>query len=253
MVVFILILMLQLFIITMLSCGPTQPPVNVYLTFDDGPGPGSDKVYCLADSEKVKINLFVIGKRALRGDSICHLFQRHRTDSFLLFANHSYSHADGHYKLYYEDPAGVLKDFDNNRDTLGLDNSFARMPGRNYWRIGTRKADDIVNGKEAADSLVANGYNVFGWDMEWKCDSPALTATGMLDKIEWMIRNKCTFTPGNIVILLHDQELENAAFREEVRSFIRLAKSKAHFRIDHLTGYPLKYHAKTSLIAHAGG
>lgn len=179
----------------MLSSGPAQPPVNIYLTFDDGPGPGSEQVYRLADSEKVKINLFVIGNRAIRDDSICHLFQRHRKDSFLLFANHSYSHADGHYKLYYEDPARVLKDFDNNRDTLGLDNSFARMPGRNYWRLGHRSADDIVNGKEAADSLAANGYNVFGWDLEWKCDSPALTATEMLDKIEWMVRNKCTFTP----------------------------------------------------------
>lgn len=249
MIVFILILMLQLFIITMLSSGPVQPPVNVYLTFDDGPGPGSEQVYRLADSEKVKINLFVIGNRVLRKDTVEGAFKRHRQDSLLLIANHSYSHADGHYKAYYADPEKVLRDFDCNKDTLGLDNNIARMPGRNYWRVGERRADDIVNGREAADSLAANGYEVFGWDMEWKCDSLRPDAKEMFDKVGTLIRNKWTFTPGNIVILFHDQELEDTAFREEVRSFIRLIRSKGYFRIVHLTDYPM---AHAGNAAHAG-
>jgi hypothetical protein len=196
-------------------------------------------VYSLADSERVKVNLFVIGHRALRDDSVGRVFQRHRSDSLLLFANHSFTHAGGHYRAYYDSPAAVLKDFDYNRDMLTLNNVIARLPGRNYWRVGHSKADDIVNGKEAADSLAAHGYRVFGWDVEWKWDSlHHRTAGDMLDKVEQIVLNKRTFTPGNIVILFHDGEFEDPTFREEVRAFVRLVKSRSNYRITHLTLYP---------------
>jgi len=226
--------------VALFSFGLKQPPVNVYLTFDDGPGPGSPQVYRLADSLKVKINLFVIGSRALREDSIYQIFQYHRNDTFLLFGNHSYSHAGGHYKRYYSDPGSVLEDFDRNRDALGLDNHIARLPGRNYWRLGWRIADDIANGKETADSLAARGYQVFGWDMEWRRDSlHNNTCLEMIGRLDKMVLNGWTFRPGYIVILFHDEEFEDAAFRTEVFKFINLVRNEKHYRIAHLTDYPV--------------
>lgn len=228
--------------------GVPQPGGCIYLTFDDGPGPGSGEVYSLAGSERVKVNLFIIGKQAVRKDSVSTLFQRHRKDSLLLIANHSYSHADGHYKAYYEAPAAVLEDFARNRDTLMLDHAIARLPGRNYWRLGERQANDIVNGKEAADSLAANGYAVFGWDLEWKCDSlHRLTGEEMLHEVDKAIRGRRTFTTGHIVILFHDDEFRDAAFLEQVRSFIKIARGEGRYTICHLTEYPVQDHH-----AHAG-
>jgi peptidoglycan/xylan/chitin deacetylase (PgdA/CDA1 family) len=153
-------MLLALLIRIMLALAHPQQPVNIFLTFDDGPGPGTRQVYSLADSEQVKINAFIIGNRAVAMDSIGILFQNFRQDSLILFANHSFSHAEGHYRKYYEDPAAVVKDFDRNRDALHLEKNFARMPGRNYWRISGRREVDVVNGREAADSLTAGGYDI---------------------------------------------------------------------------------------------
>jgi peptidoglycan/xylan/chitin deacetylase (PgdA/CDA1 family) len=217
----------------------SQQPVNVYLTFDDGPGPGSRQLYSLADSGNVKINLFVVGHRVLRGDSSSVIFRQHHHDSLILICNHSFSHAGRHYRQYYEDAAAVLRDFDQNRDTLALENNITRLPGRNCWRVGGRAQDDIVNGKEAADSLAAHGYKVFGWDVEWKADSLHWrTGTEMMDKVEKTVQQLRTFTPRHIVILFHDEEFQDAIFREEVRSFVNLLGRKAGYRIAHLTEYP---------------
>ncbi|HVU57936.1 MAG TPA: polysaccharide deacetylase family protein, partial [Puia sp.] len=195
-----------------LSCPlflPAQSP-TFYLTVDDGPSAGSRELYALVDSEGVKINLFIVGRNAVRADSIGYLFGRRHKDSLMLVCNHSYSHAGGHYKQYYRDPSSVVKDFDLNRDTLQLQNDIARMPGRNYWRLGKTRCGDIPSGAEAADSLAAHGYRVFGWDLEWKCDSLSeggiTTGREMLARAEKMLRNRQTLFAGHIVILLHDPE-----------------------------------------------
>ena len=232
--------MLQLsFACFFLTVAFIQRPVNVYLTFDDGPGPGSEQVYGFADSGNVKINLFVVGHRVLRGDSSSNVFRQHHHDSLILICNHSFSHAGGHYRQYYEDAAAVLRDFDRNRDTLSLENNIARLPGRNYWRVGARVEDDIFNGKEAADSLAAHGYKIFGWDVEWKADSLHWrTGVEMIDKMEKLVQEQWTFTPRNIVILFHDEAFQDANFRKEVRSFVKLLSCKTGYRIAHLTEYP---------------
>jgi hypothetical protein len=56
-----------------------------------------------------------------------------KENEFIGVGNHSYSHANNHYKLYYSTPKGVLNDFIRNKDTLALDNKIGRLPGRNMW------------------------------------------------------------------------------------------------------------------------
>ncbi|HVV07083.1 MAG TPA: polysaccharide deacetylase family protein [Puia sp.] len=212
-----------------------------YLTVDDGPSKGSRQLYALVDSEQIKVNLFIIGSHAVRTDSAGALFSKWRKDSLMLVCNHSYSHAGGHYRQYYLDPSSVVKDFDLNRDTLRMGNNIARMPGRNYWRLGKTRCGDIPSGMEAADSLAAHGYRVFGWDMEWKCDSLSgggiMTGREMLARAEKMLRNGQTLFINNMVILLHDPEFADEGFCHEVRVFIRLARERG-YRIAHLTEYP---------------
>jgi len=218
----------------------TQPPV-IYLTVDDGPSKGSRQLYELVDSERVKVNLFIVGSHAIGTDSVGGVFSKWRKDSLMLICNHSDSHARGHYKQYYQDPSSVVMDFDLNRDTLQLENKIARMPGRNYWRLGKTRCGDIPSGAEAADSLAVHGYRVFGWDMEWKCDSlpvgGIMTGREMLERVEKMLRNRQTVFAGNIVILLHDPEFVEEGFCSEVRLFVRLARVRG-YRLAHLTEYP---------------
>ncbi|HVS95332.1 MAG TPA: polysaccharide deacetylase family protein [Puia sp.] len=218
-------------------------PVTLYLTSDDGPAEGSESLQYLADSLNVKFNVFLIGSRVLRNDRSLALFRRYQTDSLFLVCNHSFSHAWGHYRDYYEDAAGVLWDFDFNGFLLHPPHAIARMPGRNYWRVGDRRADDIVNGREAADSLAAHGYTVFGWDLEWTYDPNASDSSPrgrqMLLRVLRMARAHACFTPPHVVLLFHDPEFEYAGFRADFAEFVRLAKDSARCRIAFLTEYPV--------------
>ena len=216
--------------------------ITIYLTFDDGPCKGSEEVDRLATLDSVMINVFVIGHAALSNDSMKLLFLRYENNPMIEIGNHSYSHANRKYRRYYEDAAAVLKDFAINRDSLHLENNIARLPGRNYWRVGNWRQDDIVNGKEAADSLAAHGYRIFGWDLEWRCDSvtglSSRTGREMLDQMNRLVGEGRTFRAGNVVILLHDPQLQNAGFRAELRDFIKRAKEWGNYRIRHLSSYP---------------
>lgn len=223
--------------------------ITLYLTSDDGPAEGSESLQYLADSLKVKFNVFPIGSRVLHDDHSLGLFRRYENDSLFLVGNHGFSHAWGHYRQYYDDAAGVLWDFDFNRFLLRPPYAIARMPGRNYWRVGDRRRDDIVNGREAADSLAAHGYTVFGWDLEWTYDPKAGdtsdggdTSNGgrqMLLRVLRAARARAWLTPSHLVLLFHDQEFGYPNFRADFSEFLRLARDSARCRIAFLNEYPI--------------
>lgn len=213
----------------------------LYLSFDDGPEKGTEAVNALALTDSVKINVFIIGKYALKDDSAARLLALYRHNPFIEIGNHSFTHADRHYRSYYRRPDEVMTDFRLNNDTLGLDNKIARLPGRNCWRIRGRNRDDLEDGKAAADSLAVYGYRVFGWDIEWHYDSSGNaveTAAQMLQKIERMINRKSSFTAGHIVILCHDPMLANAGNDSILKSFIKAVKLNGGYRFEHLSNYP---------------
>lgn len=217
------------------------PVVTIYLSFDDGPCKGSEEVDRLATVDSVPVNVFVIGKYVFSSDSMNLLFRRYERNPMIEIGNHSFTHANKKYRKYYEDAGEVLADFNVNRDSLHLVNGIARLPGRNFWRIGKRRQEDIVNGKEAADSLAAQGYRVFGWDLEWRSDSLGLSVHSgreMLELVDKTVREERTFRAANIVILLHDPQLQNAEFLAELRDFIRRVREKSNYRFGHLSAYP---------------
>ena len=223
---------------------PAEQQYTLYLTFDDGPSSGSQIVNQLSQKDSLQINVFLVGRNVFLNNKNRDLFRNYQVNPLIELGNHSYTHAERHYRRYFKDPAGVLADFNRNRDSLKLDNNFVRLPGRNFFRMDTLSRDDISNGKEAADMLANKGYEVFGWDLEWRRQPGkgvgVHTGAEMMDIVEKMLENKKTFLPGHLILLLHDNELRNEDFRKELEDFIQRAKAAGKFNFQHLSAYPAR-------------
>ena len=183
-------------------------PFRIYLTFDDGPSSGSELVNDLSQKDSLPINVFLIGRNVCATHKSRLLFQEYQVNPLVEIGNHSYTHAERHYKSWFKQPLQVLADFDRSRDSLGQTNRLTRLPGRNFFRLDSLVRDERSNGKEAADTLAARGYAVFGWDLEWRSHAGGgiQTHTGkeMMDLVGIMLDKQKTFLPGRVIILLHD-------------------------------------------------
>ena len=216
-------------------------PFRIYLTFDDGPSSGSQLVNDLSQKDSLPINVFLIGRNVCATRKSRLLFEEYRVNPLVEIGNHSYTHAERHYKSWFKQPLEVLADFDRSRDSLGQTNRLTRLPGRNFFRVDSLSRDERSNGKEAADTLAARGYTVYGWDLEWRshAGNGIQTHTGkeMMDLVRVMLDKQKTFLPGRVIILLHDPELKNEAFKNELEEFVRLAKEDGRFSFEHLSDY----------------
>jgi peptidoglycan/xylan/chitin deacetylase (PgdA/CDA1 family) len=216
--------------------------ITLYLTFDDGPAEGSENISQVATSESIRINVFIIGRNVFMDAGRKQFFESYKTNPLIEIGNHSFTHANKHYRLYYKDPGQVIKDFELNADTLDLITKIARLPGRNIWRINGCSRSDPSDGNAVADSLATKGYSVFGWDLEWRyypdSSDNVQTADSMVKMAEKAAREKRTFIPGNIVILCHDPMFRNTFNRTQLELFIKKIKEKKNYRFEHLSSYP---------------
>lgn len=75
------------------------------------------------------------------------------------------------------------------------------------WVVDGRHKYDIANGISSAQLLAANGYQVFGWDLEWahdgKTGEPIQSVDDILNEIE--LAKEHAFTKGHVVLLTHDE------------------------------------------------
>jgi len=217
---------------------------TVYLTFDDGPLNGTQGILAALDKEQIPASMFMVGAHFETDTEMKNLFEMAYNDDLLEVGNHSFSHANNHYETYYRNPEKVLEDFNKNQQLLKFKDKDARMPGRNTWRIGSHKKDDgAANGSEAADLLHKNGYNLFGWDLEWQHSAdgkPVQTVEQMFLEIESSINNpqKC-FTPYHFVLLSHDEMFRMPWEVSELKQLIDLLKAKG-YKFDHTDNYPGK-------------
>jgi len=212
---------------------------HIYLTFDDGPLNGSRRINDAVLAEELPIFVMLVGEHALARPKDVRLYKENK---FIGVGNHSYSHANDHYKLYYSNPKGVLKDFIKNKNALKLDNKIGRLPGRNMWRINGRSRNDVSSGIEAADLLVKNGFSLFGWDLEWAHDphtgDPIGTAEDIFKKIEKKLNDNKTFTKSHIVLLSHDEMFRYKYEESELKKLIELLKNRGGYKISRLENYP---------------
>jgi peptidoglycan/xylan/chitin deacetylase (PgdA/CDA1 family) len=217
------------------------PARTIYLTFDDGPLAGSEDVNDAVRREKTKINVFVVGLNIQYSRRLQRYLQMYETNSWIEVGNHSFSHAHDDYNSYYSNPDAVFQDFLKNEKTLNLPNKLARLPGRNMWRLKDRRKDDVKSGSKAADILFANGFKVFGWDLEWchdpKSGAPIQTVEDMIHLIEQSFSEKRTVTENHLVILCHDEMFRKSWEESELKQLIDKLRAKG-FNFGHLSEYP---------------
>lgn len=211
----------------------------IYLSFDDGPLNGSARIDDAIVTEQVPISVMLVGEHALHRPQDVTLYKK---NNYIEVGNHSYNHANSHYKLYYSDPESVLADFIKNKKVLGLTDKIARLPGRNMWRINGRSKNDVSSGVEAADLLAKNGFSLFGWDMEWMHDphtaAPIGTAEDIFKQIEETLSKNRTFTPNHLVLLSHDEMFQHTYDESELKRLIEMLKERKDYQFEQLKNYP---------------
>ena len=233
----------------LLGCqeGPKPPgegkaQYSVYLSTDDGPFRCSGNVDAVVREMEVPLAAFVVGKHA-RSKRYHAYLEAYRSDPYVTLANHSYSHANGHYSDYYRHPERVLEDFERNRKFLGLSDRRGRLPGRDSWRIGGRAYDADKSARAAADLLASHGYTLYGWDLEWthtRSGKPIGSADALYRKIRYQLERGHGFTPGHLMLLMHDQMFGSVGAREELKRLITLLKEDPTIRLRALSEYPEK-------------
>lgn len=215
----------------------------VYLTFDDGPFKGSEKINKIIKEEQVKATVFIVGMNAYT-DRLQQYLDDYKSNDLIEVSNHTFSHANRNkFKQYYNNPDMVLDDVIKNDSIYNFKNRFVRLPGRNVWRLGDHKKNDYDNGsKLSSDLLAENHYFVFGWDYEWNkiskktpLEKPEVIYNGIINRLN----NKQTFKDKHLVILMHDDMFDNDEDAEKLRSLIKMIKSNKNIIFEVASNYPI--------------
>lgn len=214
----------------------------IYLTFDDGPLNGSENIDSVTLAERLKINVFLVGKNVQQSKQLKGYYELYEKNPFIDSYNHSFTHANNKYKLFYSKPQNVLADIQKNDSLLNLHYRIVRLPGRNMWRIGDRKKDDGVSGAAAADLLAKNGYKIYGWDLEWMHDAktgkPIQSVNEMVKEIEEKLTNNSSFTPGHVVLLVHDEMFQKKWEESQLKQLIDSLRAHDNYVFEHMRFYP---------------
>lgn len=220
------------------------PIKYIYLTFDDGPLNGSENIDSVILAERLKISVFLVGENAERSKLSGEYYTLYEQNPFVEAYNHSLTHANGKYELFYSKPKNVLKDIQKNEKLLKLRYKIVRLPGRNIWRIGDRKKDDEKSGSAAADLLAKNGYKLYGWDIEWqhnpKDGAPIQSVNEMAREIESRLESGNLFTKDHIVILIHDEMFQKKWEESELKQLIDKLRTHENYVFEHIRFYPDK-------------
>ena len=220
------------------------PIKYIYLTFDDGPLNGSENIDSVILAERLKISVFLVGENTERSRLSGEYYQLYEQNPFVEAYNHSLTHANGKYELFYSNPQNVLEDIQKNEKLLNLRYKIVRLPGRNIWRIGDRKRDDEKSGSAAADLLAKNGYKLYGWDIEWQHNAkdgiPIQSVDEMAKEIESRLEGSNTFTKDHIVLLIHDEMFRKKWEESELKQLIDKLRLHENYVFEHIRFYPDK-------------
>ncbi|WP_322970221.1 polysaccharide deacetylase family protein [Faecalibacter sp. LW9] len=227
---------------------PHQLPIDstknyVYLTFDDGPFKGSEKINKIIKEEQVKATVFIVGMNAYT-QTLQKYLKDYEENDLIEVSNHTYSHANrNRFKSYYDQPEFVLRDVKRNDSIYRFKNRFVRLPGRNVWRLGKDfKNDHDLGSRLSSDFLAKNQYYILGWDYEWNkthknhpLKNPQDIYNGIIKRLE----NKETFKEKHLVILMHDDMFDNHEDAEQLRRLIRLIKNNKNIILETASNYPI--------------
>ena len=206
----------------------------LFLTFDDGPVRGTANLLRILKEEGVKATLFCIGKRVEKDPET---FRQALATPEVLVANHTYSHANNHYRRFYTGKTlNVVNDIDRAQKLIGGP-KYLRLAGRDVWRLPRLKRNDwAINvaqrNKEIAkyDALANRGYFIYGWDIEWRfshvTQKPLFGGAEMARRVETLYRSGAMARPGKVVLLAHDYMWRTPASARQLRLFLKIMKER---------------------------
>jgi peptidoglycan/xylan/chitin deacetylase (PgdA/CDA1 family) len=202
----------------------------VFLTSDDGPGAGTATIIDIAERHQIPVALFMVGMHVAADTEHRHLLQRAHESKWITVGNHSYSHCLSHYAHSYHDAKSIVADFERASRELGLLSRPvpARAPGRNVWRLpGLRIDDPSISHAEmriedtADDALFANGFYLYGWDVEWLHDARAVPVQASSTMVDHLIApTSRRRRAGKVMMLMHDVMMRTASAVNELTRII---------------------------------
>jgi peptidoglycan/xylan/chitin deacetylase (PgdA/CDA1 family) len=215
---------------------------TIYLTFDDGPNKGTEKVMDIMEAEKVPVTLFIIGEHVYGSREQRSIFDSLTKNSLFEIANHSYTHAfENKYRQFYEHKDSAVKDFERCADSLHLSSNIIRMPGRNIWRTEKLNSTDIKASTATADNLQKNGFKAIGWDLEWHfTNNQKLVQSDsvLLGQIDSVFANNKTKTANELVLLAHDRTFLSADDSASLHKFVIALKARDEYNFETVSKYP---------------
>ena len=166
-------------------------PMNVYLTFDDGPSENTLDILEILRNHNVKATFFVTGKEGEQAEA---WYRAIAADGHTL-GMHSYSHR---YSTIYESVDAFKEDFtklhDYLRDVTGVESKFYRFPGGSSNQVSNTDVNEFI------DFLGEKGITYYDWNVV--CGD----ATSQIYTADELVENVMTDVVKykNSVVLMHD-------------------------------------------------
>jgi peptidoglycan/xylan/chitin deacetylase (PgdA/CDA1 family) len=214
----------------------------IYLTFDDGPQHGTVNCINICRQEGVKASFFMVGAHMqVKSDGKQIVASIRNSYPQFLLANHSYDHAKGKYKYFYQHPQMALADFLRTQDSMMPLPKIIRLPGNNAWvRDTVIKASRLV--RPVSRLLDSAGFNVIGWDMEWNFDHksarPVQSPEKLAAQVDTLVAHGSTYQPKHLVILTHDRMFHRSPDSLALVQFIQLVKRNPNYVFETVDHYP---------------
>lgn len=174
----------------------------LYLTFDDGPGPYTQKILNTLAKYNVKATFFVTYQRSAR--PYINLIKK-EYDAGHAIGVHTYTHDDSW--TMYKSVDAYVSDFNKMNDVIekqiGHKVSIFRFPGGSSNTVSRRWSKGIV--KKIANYMTSAGYKYFDWDV----GSGDTDGSGSRTKIYNNVINGAK-TCKTCIILMHDIKANTA-------------------------------------------
>ncbi|WP_246272738.1 hypothetical protein [Phyllobacterium pellucidum] len=97
---------------------------------------------------------------------------------------------------------------------------YARLPGRNVFRLPDMSSDDMAIGKPedhreepGFEFVAASGYYLYGWDHEWVHDDsgkPVQSVDHLVSEIEHLFAYGKLARPNKLILLMHDEMFQDS-------------------------------------------
>lgn len=166
-------------------------PMNVYLTFDDGPSENTPDILEILRNHNVKATFFVTGKEGEQAET----WYRSIVSEGHTLGMHSYSHR---YSTIYESVDAFEADFtklhDYLRELTGVESGFYRFPGGSSNQVSNTDVNEFI------DLLGEKGITYYDWNVVCgDATSQIYTADELVDNVMTdVVKYK------NSVVLMHD-------------------------------------------------